>query len=128
MPIWNEIFFLSEKNSAICNLAYTLKNRYRIALLSNINILHFEYIKKTFFVLNNFSNIIASYKVGFRKPHPEIYSIALRALGVSPENCFYTDDRPELIESARELGIKGFVFKSAEQLKKDLLDSGVNIV
>jgi putative hydrolase of the HAD superfamily len=127
VPIWNEIFFLSEKNTAIYNLACTLKSHYRIALLSNINILHFEYIKKTFPVLNNFPNIITSYEAGFRKPHPEIYRIALKVLRVSAENCFYTDDRPELIEGARKLGIEGFVFKSVEQLEKDLLGSGVII-
>lgn len=127
MPIWNEIFFLSEKNTAIYNLACALKSHYRIALLSNINILHFEYIKKTFPVINNFPNIIISYEAGFRKPHPEIYRIALKVLGVSPENCFYTDDRTELIEGARKLGIEGFVFKSVGQLKKDLLGSGVII-
>jgi len=127
VPIWNEIFFLSEKNTAIYNLACALKSHYRIALLSNINILHFEYIKKTFPVLNNFPNIITSYEAGFRKPHPEIYRIALKVLGVSAENCFYTDDRPELIEGARKLGIEGFVFKSVEQLEKDLLGSGVII-
>ena len=127
MPIWNEIFFLTEKNTAIYNLACALKNHYRIALLSNINILHFEYIKKTFPVLNSFSNIITSYEAGFRKPHPEIYRIALKVLGVSPKDCFYTDDRPELIEGARKLGIEGFVFKSVEQLEKDLLGSSVII-
>src|SRR4030042_11370 len=41
LPIWNEIFFLTEKNHAVYALAKTLRDRYKTALLSNINVLHF---------------------------------------------------------------------------------------
>lgn len=125
-PIWNGIFFFSEKNLSVYNLALGLKNYYKLASLSNINILHFEYIKKTFPIINAFQ-IITSCELGLRKPQSQIYHKALKLLGVSPAECFYSDDRPELIASARDLGIKGFVFKGAEQLKKDLLGAGINI-
>ncbi len=127
VPIWNEIFFLTEKNLAVYNLAKQLKNNYKIALLSNINILHFDYIKKKFPVFDAFHNIITSYEVGIRKPHPLIYQKTLGILGASPEQVFYTDDRPELAQSAKELGIRGFVFRGIEQLKEDLINSGVCI-
>jgi putative hydrolase of the HAD superfamily len=124
--IWNQIFFFSEKNLSVYNLALNLKRHYKLTFLSNINILHFEYIKKTFPIINAFQ-FMASCELGLRKPQSQIYYQALKTLGVSPRDCFYTDDRPELIESARGLGIKGFVFRGIEQLKKDLLDAGVNI-
>lgn len=126
VPIWNQIFFFTEKNLTVYNLACNLKNRYKIALLSNINILHFEYVKKTLPVLNTFQ-MITSFELGLRKPQSQIYQKALEILGVSPGDCFYTDDRPELIESAKGLGIKGFVFRDSEQLKKDLQGAGINI-
>jgi len=125
VPIWNGIFFLTEKNLAVYNLAKQLKNCYKLALLSNINILHFDYLKKKFPVFDAFHNIITSYEVGFRKPHPLIYKKTLSVLEASPNQVFYTDDRPELAESAKELGIRGFVFRGIEQLKKDLINSGI---
>jgi HAD superfamily hydrolase (TIGR01549 family) len=125
--IWNEIFFLSKKNLTVYNLAKQLRDRYKLALVSNINILHFDYIKKNFSVFDTFNNIITSYEVGFRKPHPLIYRKALEILRIPPPQVFYTDDRPELAQSAQELGIRGFVFIGIEQLKKDLIDSGIHI-
>ena len=127
VPIWNEIFFLSEKNLGVYNLAKQLKSNYRLALLSNINILHFSYLQKKFPIFDAFHNIITSYEVGFRKPHPFIYQKTLEALGALPPQVFYTDDRPELTASAKELGIRGFVFRGIEQLKQDLFNNGIQI-
>lgn len=127
VPIWNKIFFLSEKNHAVYALAKHLKEYYKLALLSNINILHFEYLKKRFSVFDAFHHIIMSYELGLRKPSALIYQKALEILGVLPEEVFYTDDRPELVQSASQLGIKAFIFKGIEQLKKDLISAGINI-
>ncbi len=127
LPIWNQIFFLSKKNRGVYELARRLKRRYRMALLTNINILHFEYQKKNFSVFDPFDNILTSYELGLRKPQSRIYERALDILGLPAEEVFYTDDRPELIGSAKELGINGFVFSGVEQLKRDLALAGVNI-
>jgi len=125
--IWEEIFFLTKKNIDVYHLARKLKNHYKLTLLSNINILHFEYIKKRFPVFDAFHHIVTSFEIGARKPQPLIYQKTLEMLGVSAGNVFYTDDRPELIESARLLGIKGFVFSGVRQLEKDLLGEGIKI-
>lgn len=125
--IWNEIFSFTDKNRAVYNLCKKLAGRYRIALLSNINTLHFDYLKTNFPVFDVFHHLFLSFELKLKKPDPLIYKKALEVLEVSPEQAFYTDDRAELIAAARSLGIKGFVFKDAEQLKEDLLGSGVNI-
>jgi len=127
LPIWNEIFFLTEKNNSVYDLTKVLRKRYRIALLSNINVLHFDYLKSTFpQIFDTFHHIIASYETGFKKPQTQIYKRTFEILGVSPEEIFYTDDRPELIQSAQGLGVSGFVFKNIPQLKADLLSVGIN--
>jgi len=127
VSIWNEIFFLTEKNHRVYELAKFLKIRYKIALLSNINILHFEYLKESFPVFDAFHHIITSFDLGVRKPHPAIYQKALKLLDVSPRNVFYTDDRDDLIQKAAELGIRGFVFRGVEEFRKNLLASGINL-
>lgn len=127
VPIWDEIFFFSEKNAAVYNLAKSLKNNYKLALLSNVNVLHFEYLKKKFPVFDVFDKVVTSFEAGFRKPHPLIYKKTLEMLRVLPENVFYTDDRADLILKASELGIRGSVFTGIEKLRKDLLEEGISI-
>lgn len=126
VPIWNEVFFFSSKNRAVYHIANRLKKNYRISLLSNTNILHYRYIKDNFPIFNVFEKLFLSFEIGAVKPDKVIYQKAIKALGVLPENIFYTDDRPELVNSASGLGIKSFVFTSVEQLIKDL--SSLNIV
>ncbi len=127
LPIWNEIFILREKNLAVYNLARKLKSRYKLAVLSNINILHYEYIKNNFSLFDAFHKIITSCELGVRKPQAPIYHKALEILGTSAEQVFYTDDRPELVKEANQLGIKGFVFRGPQQLEIDLISAGIKI-
>ena len=126
LPIWNEIFFLTDENRAVYSLAKALKKRYKIALLSNVNVLHFDYLKNKFPVFDAFHYIVTSFESGHTKPSPLIYKQALGVLGIAlPCEVFYTDDRADLIEKARELDIQGFVFKDVEKLKRDLESAGV---
>ena len=103
-----------------------LKKKYRIALLSNISAPHLKYLKKNFLIFGVFDWIFASCEMGCMKPDPAIYRKVISVLGVKPGEIFYTDDRPELVETARRLGIKGFVFKGTKQLQADLASCGIN--
>jgi len=125
LPVWNQIFIFSEENKAVHDLGRILKKRYRVALLSNINALHLDYLKRNFPVFDIFHDIFASCEMGCIKPDPEIYRRVISSLGVLPEEIFYTDDRPELIEQANKLGMRGFVFKGSGKLKADLASCGV---
>ncbi len=127
LPIWNEIFFLTPENEELYAIAKGLKKHYRLAMLSNVNLLHWEYLKKQFSFFDAFHHIFTSFEIGARKPCPIIYKKALEILNVSPEEAFYVDDREELVEEARKLGIRAFVYKGTRQLKEDLLKIGVNL-
>lgn len=125
--LWNDIFFLTPKNYAVYYLAKKLKNRYATLLLSNINVLHFDYLKKNFPVFDAFHKLFTSFKLGLRKPDPRIYQKTLEILSLRPQEVFYTDDRPELVASATLLGLPSVVFKSIAGLEKDLQNSGIDI-
>ena len=43
-------------------------------------------------------------EVGSIKPEPKIYSYALDLVGIEAKDAFVTDDRPENIEAAVNLG------------------------
>ena len=125
-PIWNDIFFLSAKNRSVFGLVNNLRANYKTAMLSNINILHYEYLKKNFPVFGVFDKIFLSFQMGLVKPDKEIYNLVIQGLGVSSSEIFYTDDRPELVQSAKSLGIQGYVFTNFGQLINDLKDNGIN--
>ncbi|MCX5696726.1 MAG: HAD family phosphatase [Candidatus Omnitrophica bacterium] len=127
VPIWNEIFFFSEKNRAVYDLAKRLNRNLTTGLLSNINVLHFEYLKKTFPVFDVFHKVMASCELKVQKPDPFIFELAAQALGVAFTEVFYTDDRPELVDGARQLGIRAFVFQGVARLESDLKSQGVTI-
>jgi len=125
VPIWNEVFFLNSKNRSVFSLISNLRERYRIALISNTNILHHEYLKKHFPLFSIFNQIFLSYELGLVKPDPLIYQKTLESLDVRPQEVFYVDDRPELVKSGRELGMQAFVFNGARQLQADFLSLGI---
>jgi FMN phosphatase YigB (HAD superfamily) len=125
LPIWNEIFFLSPKNRAVYALAEELKKNYRLAMISNINVLHYEYLRARYPVFGVFDQLVTSFEAGAQKPDPKIYRCALTALGISAQEAFYTDDRQELVEKAKEQGIRSAVFTGVGQLRADLRAQGI---
>jgi putative hydrolase of the HAD superfamily len=57
-----------------------------------------------------FVAILDAAEEGIRKPHPEIYRRAARALGLLPEECLFIDDLAVNVEGARAVGMEGFRF------------------
>ena len=125
LSVWNEVFFLSQKNLEVYHIIRKLKSAYTVALLSNTNVLHFDYLHKTFPVFDIFDHLLLSYELKLKKPDPKIYQKSVELLKAIPQEIFYTDDRPELIEQAKGLGWHAFVFKGTAQLKEDLRRSGI---
>jgi len=125
IPIWNDIFFLSPKNRAVYKLINILRTNYETALLSNINTLHYEYLKQRFPVFGVFDKIFLSFEMGLIKPDKEIYKKVISSLKVAPEEIFYTDDRKELTEAAASLGIEAKTFVNFAQLISDLEEAGI---
>lgn len=120
LPIWNNIFFLTPDNIKVQDLAKALSKNYRVAVLSNINILHCRYLKNKYKFFDSLENFFVSHRLGTIKPDPLIYKKVLRFLKVSAEETFYTDDRLDLINKARGLGINSFHFQGIKRLKEDL--------
>lgn len=118
LPLWNDIFFETELNIKYQDFLKSIKDRYKLVMISNLNESHFEFLKKKMPIFSEFDKLVLSYEVGFRKPAPEIYNAALKSVGVDVSRTFYIDDRKDLIESASELGIKGIVFNGEEAFQK----------
>ena len=54
------------------------------------------------------------------KPEPKIYQRLFEKYNLKPEECLFTDDRPENIEGGKRLGMDGIVFHDARQYEHEL--------
>ena len=108
-------------------LLATLKARYPLILVSNTNESHADFITRNYNVLDYFDHKIFSHEVGSMKPDRRIYDAAIKVSGKAPEALFFTDDRPENIESAARLGIRAHQFQSVAELVNALRNHGVEI-
>lgn len=67
-----------------------------------------DYRIKKFKLHRCFDAFISSCEVGMRKPDPRIFKLAMGVALAAPEQCYYFDDRPMLVEAASRLGIHAF--------------------
>ena len=125
LPIWNEIF---TPHPGSLEVIESLKDNYRLYMVSNINELHFKYLEEKFGnYFKYFSYIFLSYEMGLRKPDPKIYKSIIEYIKLPAQNIIYTDDRPELIEAAKKLHIDAFVFKNVDSLREELLNRNIKL-
>ena len=119
---WNGIF---RENEDVTRLIEQLRHRHKLIALSNTNVLHLNYIKEHVPSLAALHDWIASCEVGLRKPDSGIYELALERMGVAPHAAVYIDDRPELVEAGRRVGLTAIRFQNGRQLEQDLRAAGV---
>ena len=88
-------------------LLRALRPRYRLAVVSN-----FDYTPTAVGMLEDagvvelFDTIVVSDAVGWRKPRPEIFELALRQLGVAPGDALFVGDRADIdVAGAQAMGM-----------------------
>ena len=104
-----------------------LKKRYPLILVSNTNESHAGFVARTYSLWNCFDRRILSHEVGSLKPDRGIYEAAIAAAGKPPEALFFTDDREENIQTAREMGIRTHQFRSLSGLVEALKNHDVDV-
>lgn len=116
-PLWNDIF--DEKKDTVAILK-RLRGRYRLAMLSNVNVMHWEHIRDRHEFMKWFDHPVASYAIGHRKPKPEAFHAVLKKAKTHPSRALFFDDLIEHIRGAKALGIRAHQFKTAKKLRQDL--------
>lgn len=116
-------------NESLFPLVKTLKEKgIKLILLSNTSEIHFEYIHENYEIIGNFDHFILSFEVKAMKPAASIFKKAIEVSCCAPEECFYIDDIPEYINSARSLGIDAEQYVDTQTLirqlsERNLIDS-----
>ena len=125
VPVWCDIFSLKEET---ISLVKYLKPFYRVFLISNINELHYNFLKERHpDVFSLFEEEILSFAVKAVKPEPEIYNILLSKAACGRRELVYIDDRADLIASARSQGLNCIQFQDIDQCRQELSDFGVRV-
>jgi putative hydrolase of the HAD superfamily len=98
----------------------SLRPRYRTAILSDAWPGVRDVFTQVFGLDAVVDEIIISAEEGIAKPDPRIFRIAAERLGVRPQEAVFVDDRPENVQGARAVGMRGIQFETREQTIADV--------
>jgi putative hydrolase of the HAD superfamily len=103
----------------------TLRGRYLLSTLNNESRELNQYRIGRFGLGDVFDLFLTSSYVGVKKPHREIYQIALDITHRAPDEAVFIDDRQLNLDGAKELGIHTIEFQDVGQLRSSLAALGV---
>jgi putative hydrolase of the HAD superfamily len=110
----------NELNRALVEYVGTLHGKYKLALLSNAVSEYLRGELAKYELEQYFDEIVISSEVGLIKPEPEIFEHIMHRLGVTAQECIFTDDNPTNVGAAEKLGIHGIVFTDVPGLKEQI--------
>ncbi|SDD40555.1 putative hydrolase of the HAD superfamily [Mucilaginibacter pineti] len=106
-------------------LLLSLKEKYRVFLLSNINAIHYDhimkYLKTEFGFDGNdhlFEKTYYSHLTGKRKPEVRIFEQVLNENNLNPAETLFIDDSPQHLEGAKQLGIQTFLMTAPDTIQQ----------
>ncbi len=114
-------FWASEKlDITMMRFVQSLRPRYQVGILSNAwsDARAFHNAK---FKMNTWADVqVYSAEVGLLKPDRRIYEMVLDQLGLPAAACVFVDDKPENVQAAQALGMKGVVCQETQQTIDDI--------
>ncbi|MEV8057533.1 HAD family phosphatase [Streptomyces antimycoticus] len=94
----------------------TLRDRARVALLSNIPADHADAFLAAQPWLHDLDHMAFSGKIGTAKPDPAAFQHSVVALRAVPADFLFVDDREENVRAARTVGMNGHIFDGQDDL------------
>ena len=92
---------------------------YGVYGLTNWSAETFPLVKDKYEVFGMLDGIVMSGEELIGKPDARIYQILLDRYQLKAEECVFIDDRESNIQGGEQVGIRGIVFESCEQAKKE---------
>ena len=96
-------------------LLEAIRKNYSTYLLSNTNIIHYDYYSRYFAaafgydqLADIFDRAYFSHEMGLRKPNTEIFKRVLKESALIPEDTLFIDDVLENVEAAISVGMNGY--------------------
>lgn len=124
---YRDNFFQASLDLATVHLAWRLRARYAIGLLSNATTLLARDIAAEARFVGLFDAVVISAIEGYRKPEPEAFLIAAQRLNLPPDACVLIDDKERNTEAARAVGMHAVLYENALQTERALRAMGVRV-
>lgn len=99
-----------------------LSKRYRVAVLSNTNELHWNRFGKEECLAGLTDRCFVSHLIGFMKPDMEAFTYVIGKLACEPGKILFFDDNLPNVEAARRAGMQAELVKGFMDLKLRLLE------
>ncbi len=109
------------------DLFLELSETFPLYILSNFQDEPFDKLVSRNSFLRKAKGAVVSGKVQCMKPEPEIYAHLLHSYALNPKETLFIDDLEANIEACRAVGMKGIVFQSPSQLKRQLTDFNIAV-
>ena len=93
---------------------------YHLYILSNITEESYEYVKSSIPLEEIFEGGVYSYQENVLKPDKRIYEMIMNRYHLNPEETLFFDDRQRNVDAACEIGIKGVLFHTIEDIENHL--------
>lgn len=121
-----DIFWLNGPTVAVISQLWTAGMP--LGILSNTCEAHWNVARRKFPLIDQFFDTkITSYHCYSMKPDPKIYHDAIEASGFAAGEIFFTDDKPENVAAAIDVGMDAVVFQSAAGLMRELRSRDINV-
>jgi glucose-1-phosphatase len=104
-------------NAAMQPVVEKLAANFPLYLFSNTSELHERHLFRHYPVFRLFRGGIYSWRAGFMKPDPAIYTKAIALAGVPASHIAYIDDLPENIATGRSAGLLSHEYSAARHSK-----------
>lgn len=99
-------------------LVWRLKQKYKLAMLSNTNEVHIQHVHpecQELFGL--FDKLFFSFEMGVRKPDAAIFQKVMEEMGCAAQEMLFIDDSHQHIAAARRLGIQTLWLQHPDSLE-----------
>lgn len=109
-------FFAGDRlDQKLLDFILELRTRYKVAILSNAPGNLRNWIAREWEIPDDtFAAIVISGEEGVMKPHPQIYRVVLRRLGVTPSEAIFVDDMARNVSAAAQMGIHAVHYVTRE--------------
>lgn len=107
-------------NYELLEYVQTLRNRYKVGMLSNIGKGGLSRFFEPGFLECYFDDIVSSGDIGFAKPEARAYEISADRLSVRLSECIFIDDRQECVDGAVSVGMIGLLYRDFGTFKIEL--------
>jgi len=115
-----------EPREGFNELIAELKARgHKVVMFTNQNKTISDMIAERYGLNDVFDAIFSSGEIKIAKPATEAFEAVLGKLGIKPENFVFVDDAKANVEGAKQIGARGVVFESLEQLTAEFAKMGI---